>query len=101
MHDRNGKTLAVGDKVLFEGTITDLSPGEDYCNVSVESDFGRRPDGAKEKITAINTGVLTKVEAATDEAPAVCLACKGTRQKVTQHATSSVTEACPACCPAE
>lgn len=60
MHDANGRPLAKGDRVLIPATITQLSPGEDYCNVSVESELGRRPDGAKERISAINTGVLLR-----------------------------------------
>jgi hypothetical protein len=58
MHDRNGTPLKVGDVVLLPGRITQLSEGTaDYCNVSVESLEGRRPDGAKETL-CINTGVL-------------------------------------------
>ncbi len=34
----------------------------DYCNVSLQTVTGRRPDGAKEQIRAINTGVLTLLE---------------------------------------
>lgn len=62
MHDRNGSPLKFGDKVMFVGTITQLSATDDYCNVSVESVIGRRPDGAKEVLSAINTGVLTLLE---------------------------------------
>lgn len=38
--------------------ITQLTPGDDYCNVSLESGAGRRPDGLKEHFSGINTGVL-------------------------------------------
>jgi len=62
MHDVNGHPLKVGDKVLIPAEITELQSGaEDYCNVSVETTLGRRPDGSKERISAINTGVLVKV----------------------------------------
>lgn len=61
MHDVNGHPLKKGDKVLIPAVITDLSPGEDYCNVSVETTIGRRPDGSKERISAINTDVMVKV----------------------------------------
>ena len=61
MHDANGTPLKKGDKVLIPAVITDLSSGEDYCNVSIETTIGRRPDGNKERISAINTGVLIKV----------------------------------------
>ena len=59
MHDKNGTPLKVGDHVLIPAIITDLCQGsEEYCNVSVETLHGRRPDGDKEKMSAINTGVL-------------------------------------------
>ena len=63
MHDARGKMLKVGDLVLIPAVIAELSPGEDFCNVSVVTQIGRRPDGAKEKFSAINTGVLIKVSA--------------------------------------
>lgn len=62
MHDRNGTPLAKGDKVLIEATITELHPTEDYCNVSLETVYGRKPDGQKETISALNTAVLEKWE---------------------------------------
>lgn len=58
MHDRNGTPLKKGDTVLIPAVITDLSSSEEYCNVSLQSVHGRRPDGAKESIQHINTGVL-------------------------------------------
>lgn len=62
MHDRNGTPLKVGDVVLIEATVDSLSPGEDYCNVSLRTTNGRRPDGNKEYISAINTGVLVLIK---------------------------------------
>jgi hypothetical protein len=62
MHDAKGRALNVGDKVLITAEITQLCEGtEDYCNVTVATTLGRRPDGKKETISAINTGVLLKV----------------------------------------
>lgn len=61
MHDTNGTPLNVGDKVLIPAVVKTLSPGDDYCNVCIETTLGRRPDGRKEQIAAINTGVLVKV----------------------------------------
>lgn len=60
MHDANGTPLKVSDTVLLPATITSLCTGEDYCNVSIETVHGRRPDGKKETMSAINTGVLVK-----------------------------------------
>ena len=62
MHDKNGTELKKGDRVLIEAEIVELSTGSDYCNVTVETVTGRRPDGAKERVSAINTGVLTLLE---------------------------------------
>jgi hypothetical protein len=62
MHDANGHPLKVGDRVLIPCVVTNLSEGsEDFCNVSVKTTIGRRPDGARESFSAINTGVLVKV----------------------------------------
>lgn len=60
MHDAKGRPLHVGDKVRLNATVTELSPTDDYCNVSLESELGRRPDGEKEHVYAINTGVLLR-----------------------------------------
>jgi hypothetical protein len=58
MHDANGTRLNVGDTVLIPARIIELHAGEDYCNVTVETIHARRPDARKERISAINTGVL-------------------------------------------
>lgn len=68
MHDRNGTPLRQGDTVLVEAEITALYEGEDYCNVTLKTVDGRRPDGNRETISAINTGVLVLSKRA---APAV------------------------------
>lgn len=60
MHDANGTKLEVGDRVFLPAVVTHLSPSEEFCNVSIESVVGRRPDGDKETISSINTGVLVK-----------------------------------------
>ena len=58
MHDRNGTPLKKGDRVLIPAIITDLYETEDFCNVGLETVEGRRPDGSKEHISAINTAVV-------------------------------------------
>ena len=60
MHDAKNRDLKVGDRVLIPAVITQLSATADYCNVTVESAIGRRPDGLREKVSAINTGVLLR-----------------------------------------
>lgn len=72
MHDANGTPLKVGDLVYIPAVITQLNPCEEYCNVSLETVYGRRPDDRKETLSAINTGVLVlhrrpKTEAATPD----------------------------------
>lgn len=66
MHDARGKALKVGDLVMVPAVITNLQPSEDYCNVTIQTQIGRRPDGEKETFSGINTGVLIKI-APTDE----------------------------------
>lgn len=66
MHDNRGRELRVGDKVILHGTITQLSATADYCNVSIRSEFGRKPDDAKENISAINTNVLLRANPGDD-----------------------------------
>ena len=61
-HDKDGKLLQVGDEVLFCAVVKDIQPFEDFCNITIESAFGRKPDGAKETVSAINAAVLVKVE---------------------------------------
>lgn len=63
MHDHNGTLLKVGDKVSVPCVITSLCESTpDFCNVSVETEHGRRPDGQKETFSAINTAQLVLVE---------------------------------------
>lgn len=60
MHDAKNRELKVGDKVLIPALVTQLSPTEDFCNVGVQTVYGRRPDGQPETMGAINTGVLLR-----------------------------------------
>lgn len=66
MHDAKGRELKVGDIALIPVKISSLTPGETYCNVTVTSVYGRRPDGLKETISAINTGVLLRANPGDD-----------------------------------
>lgn len=63
MHDARGKALKVGDLVMIPAVVTELCETEDYCNVTVKSQIGRRPDGVKETWYAVNTGIMLKVSA--------------------------------------
>ena len=62
MHDRNGTPLRVGDLVQIPARVVSLSAGDDYCNAELETLFGRRPDGAKEKFYSCNTGCVVLME---------------------------------------
>lgn len=58
MHDKNGTELKKGDVVLVPAVVTELHGGEDFCNVTLQTVHARRPDGLKETVSAINTGVV-------------------------------------------
>lgn len=62
MHDANGTPLKKGDLVLIPAIIKELYATEEFCNVSLVTTLGRRPDGSKETIGAINTGVMIKFQ---------------------------------------
>lgn len=57
MHDAKGRSLKVGDIVLIPARVIATHGGVDYCNVSVETLRGRRPDKQTELVTG-NTGVM-------------------------------------------
>jgi hypothetical protein len=61
MHDANGQELKKGDMVLIPAEVSELWATEEYCNVQLTTTLGRRPDGNKEIIGAINTGTVIKV----------------------------------------
>jgi hypothetical protein len=61
-HDVKGRELKVGDRVMLPAVVTNVQTGEDFCNCEIVSAHGRRPDGLKEHIYAINTGVLERVD---------------------------------------
>jgi hypothetical protein len=61
MHDANGTPINKGDRVLIPCEVLEVYPGPDYCNVSVRTTLGRRPDGQRETFSAINTAQLVKV----------------------------------------
>jgi hypothetical protein len=60
MHDAKGRELKIGDTVLIPAKVKEVHVTEDYCDVSLESRFRRRPDGFKEHFNAINSGVTLR-----------------------------------------
>lgn|SRR5262249_2131054 len=57
MHDRNGTPLKVGDIIMIPARVTLVQPGPDYCNLSAQSLYGRKPDDMNENFS-INTSVV-------------------------------------------
>ncbi len=64
MHDKNGTILKENDIVLIPMRIKQLSATPDYCNCTLESLYGRKPDGEKERVSAVNTGITILYERA-------------------------------------
>lgn len=60
MHDAKGRELKEGDIVLVPARVKTLMSSNDFCNVIAQSIFGRRHDGQKETLYAINTGVVLR-----------------------------------------
>lgn len=60
MHDAKGRPLKEGDRVLIPGRITSTCATDEFCNVTVESLIGRRPDGSKETFSGFNAGVVLR-----------------------------------------
>jgi hypothetical protein len=60
MHDAKGRELKVGDRVVVPAVIVSVSPG-DYCTLDVET-LGVMPgNGYKNKIYALNTKQVYRV----------------------------------------
>lgn len=57
MHDAKGRELKVGDLVLIPMKVDICYSTPDYCNVTVKSVHGRKPDGIQEMLTG-NTAVM-------------------------------------------
>lgn len=62
-HDRNGELLKGGDKVVLPGTIISVLAGEDYCNVTLETDIPCLPGTCKGSYY-LNAGQVEKVGSA-------------------------------------
>ncbi len=60
-HDVNGQPLNVGDKVNIPCVVKSISSGhEGDCNLSVESEYERKPNKTKETFT-LNAATVVKV----------------------------------------
>jgi hypothetical protein len=56
-HDKNGQKLENGTRVLLRAAVSDVQEQDDYCNVTIKSVYGRRPDKQRETVT-LNAAVL-------------------------------------------
>jgi len=61
MHDARGKVLRRGDVVMVPCVVVETQETDEFCNLSLKTQIGRRPDGTKEMFYAINSGVVIKV----------------------------------------
>lgn len=59
-HDKNGHLLEVGDKVLVECEVKQVTTGEEYCNVTLETREPMYPGHHKSGIT-LNAKQVVKV----------------------------------------
>lgn len=50
-HDINGKVVAVGDTVIIRAKVLNVNMGEEYCNVTVETEQPMFPGTNKSQIT--------------------------------------------------
>lgn len=58
-HDCNGDLLQVGDRVLIPAEVINITSGEDYCNLTVKTTIGRKPDDLRETMT-LNAAVVKR-----------------------------------------
>ena len=59
-HDKNNNVLAVGDSVIIRAKITSIQMGEEYCNLSAETDEKMYPGENKSTMT-LNAKQVEKV----------------------------------------
>lgn len=60
-HDLNGNLLSIGDAVQIRGTVTDIYPIEDFCNLIVRLDEPMPPDRQVTYISSINSKQVEKI----------------------------------------
>lgn len=63
-HDVNGKEIKVGDAVKIVAIVESVTPGEDYCNVTLKPVNTPQPADAHVTITT-NAKIVELVEEAT------------------------------------
>lgn len=58
-HDRDGKLLEVGDKVIIHATVDTVQPSDSHCNLTVKTDELFYPGDYKSTIV-LNTKQVVK-----------------------------------------
>lgn len=59
-HDVNGNKLEVGDEVIVRCKVKQVTTGEDYCNVTLETVEPMKPSGTPYSIS-LNAGQTERV----------------------------------------
>lgn len=60
-HDRNGKLLQPGDKVMVPCVVESVQAGDEYCNVTLKTEHPMPPYTEPNSIT-LNTKQVIKAE---------------------------------------
>lgn len=61
-HDKNGAPLSVGDRVNIKAVITSTSEGEEYCNLSLETEEVMFPGNNKTVLSLNAKQVVRETE---------------------------------------
>lgn len=65
-HDANNEILAVGDIVSLDCRVTGITPGEEYCNVTLEAVLPPNPPEMSPATLTTNSRQVIKTRAATN-----------------------------------
>jgi hypothetical protein len=70
MHDKNGNSLKVGDKVTVEAVITETHASEEYCNVTLGVGYGQEHGPFNvHNICVVNARQVELIESLPEAAP--------------------------------
>jgi hypothetical protein len=60
-HDKNGNLLSVGDRVNIVGVVKEIQPGDEFCNVTLETTEPMYPGDQKTAIV-LNAKQVEKMD---------------------------------------
>ncbi len=60
-HDNSGRLIQKGDKVAIVFEVTDVQPGEDFCNCTLKSLIPMPPSNTSYATLVVNTKQVEKV----------------------------------------